>query len=66
MNFGNQLNKHKNLVFLCILAVAILSLFIIFANLYTKDLSGHQANIIFNKGDDFLPTILMSPTIPRI
>lgn len=53
MNFGNQLNKHKNLVFLCILAVAILSLFIIFTNLYTKDLSGHQANIIFNKGDDF-------------
>lgn len=53
MKFGNQLNKHKNLVFLCVLAIAILTLFIIFTNLYIKDLSGHQANIIFDKGADF-------------
>ena len=33
MKFGNQLNKHKNLVFLCVLAIAILTFFIIFTNL---------------------------------
>ncbi len=53
MKFGNQLNKHKNLIFLCILATAILTLFIIFIGQYVKDLSGNQANIIFNKGGDF-------------
>lgn len=52
----NQIQNHRQnrtLIFLCILAAAILTLFIIFVCQYTKNLDGAQSNIIFRKGMDF-------------
>lgn len=53
MKLKQTINQNRNLIFLCILAAAILTLFIVFVGQYTAKLDGVQANILFRKGEDF-------------